>query len=316
MMPETGDGAQSSMAADRTVGSPGSETPSLEGLLNAGASIGQALRALREAKGLPLESIVAITRVRRAYLQAIEDMALDKLPSGPFAAGYVRAYAQALGARPDLALAKLRQAAPRGAESMSLQDPLGVRKPRDARLSWLAGACFVVVTMVGAWNLAQHAVARDGSPMPPVPVGPAAPPAAAAVKGPVDLAAPQPAPTDSDVPTPYVTPGMAKAVGDAEPPAAPVKIVLNPHAAVYGAPANQSALTLQALRPASLIIRGADGSIYFARQLAAGEAYRAPAGVNALTIDVSDPQAFSVIVNGQAARPLPAAQTPIEKLAG
>jgi hypothetical protein len=47
---------------------------------------------------------------------------------------------------------------------------------------------------------------------------------------------------------------------------------------IYGAPAGQpSNLTLQALKSASLIVRGADGSIYFARQFAPGEAYRTPA---------------------------------------
>jgi hypothetical protein len=35
-------------------------------------------------------------------------------------------------------------------------------------------------------------------------------------------------------------------------------------------------VTLQAIKSASLIVRGADGSVYFARQLRAGEAYRAP----------------------------------------
>jgi hypothetical protein len=93
------------------------------------------------------------------------------------------------------------------------------------------------------------------------------------------------------------------------------KVVFNPRAAVFGAPANQPAsVTLRAVKPATLVIRGADGAIYFARQMAKGESYRAPASVGGLTIDVSEPQAFSVMMNGQGQGPLQAAQTPIGKL--
>lgn len=289
----------------------------LEPLLNAGASIGQALRALREAQNLSLADIAEATCVRRAYLQAVEEMNIDQLPSRPFAIGYVRAYAQALGVSSDLAVARFKQDAPNPEEA--LKAPVGVRKERDPRLSWLAGACAVVVTAVVIWNLAQHAVAHDGGPSPPAPVANTPPVAPLGVKGPVALLAAQPAPADSDVPTPYVTPGMAKAVGGPDAviaPPAPARVSFNPHAAVYGAAADKAALTLQALKAASLVIRGADGSIYFARQLAAGESFRAPANVPGLTIDVSEPQAFNVIVAGQAHGPLQAAQTPVGKLTG
>jgi hypothetical protein len=172
------------------------------------------------------------------------------------------------------------------------------------------------------WNLAQHAVAHDGAPTPPVAVTNAPPPAPLAARGPVALGAAQPAPADSDVPQPYVTPGMAKAVGgpDAavEPPPAPTpaKVFINPHAAVYGAPADRSVVTFRALKSASLMIKGGDGAIYFARQLQPGEAFRAPANVPGLTVDAPNPQAFDVIVAGQSKGPLQAQTTPINKLAG
>jgi cytoskeleton protein RodZ len=290
------------------------ERPSLDALLNAGANIGQALRALREAQGLSLEDIARTTCIRRAYLQALEQMDIDQLPSRPFAVGYVRAFAQALGVSPERAVAKFRDDAPTPDEA--LKAPMGVTKPRDPRLSWLAGVGVVVVTAVVIWNVAQHAVAHDGAPTPPAPVNTAPPVAPLSAKGPVALGAAQPAPADSDVPTPYVTPGMAKDQNGKSVPLAPLgkAAVLNPRAAVYGAPADKAVLTVQAIRSASLVIRGADGSIYFARQLAAGESFRAPAGVAGLSIDVSEPQAFNVIKDGQPLGPLAAAQTPIAKI--
>ncbi|HEY9217608.1 MAG TPA: RodZ domain-containing protein, partial [Phenylobacterium sp.] len=86
-----------------------------------------------------------------------------------------------------------------------------------------------------------------------------------------------------------------------------------PKGAVLGAPAEASNVTLQALRPGAVILRGADGKVYFARQLAAGDAYRAPA-VAGLTVDVSDPTAFQVFVGGQSKGVLPLPQTPLSRL--
>jgi cytoskeletal protein RodZ len=314
---DLGAGADSDMVAKEAVASGvhGGAYLGLQSLLDAGADIGQALKALREAKGLSLTDIADKTCVRRAYLQALEELNIDQLPSRPFAVGYVKAYAEALGANGDLAVRQFRKDAPSPDEA--LKAPVGVRKERDPRLSWLAGACAVVATAVVIWNLAQHAVAHDGRPTPPVAVTNTPPPKPMA--GPVSLAAAQPAPADSDVPQPYVTPGMAKALGgpDAVAPApVPAKVFINPHAAVYGAPADKSVVTFRALKSASLVVKGADGSIYFARQLEAGEAFRAPANVAGLTVDAPNFQAFDVIVAGQTHVPLQAATTPISKLTG
>src|SRR3712207_3927441 len=51
-------------------------------------TVGGQLRAQREAQGLTLQHVAEVTRVRRAYLAAIEDMRADLLPSRPFAVGY------------------------------------------------------------------------------------------------------------------------------------------------------------------------------------------------------------------------------------
>jgi cytoskeletal protein RodZ len=289
----------------------------IEPLLNEGASLGEALRALREARNLTLEDIASATCIRRAYLGAIEEMKLDQLPSRPFAIGYVRAFADALGVDPGAAVAKFKDHCPSPEEA--LKAPVGVQKARDPRLSMLAAAGLVVVVAVVIWNVAQHAVARDGGPIPPTPVT-ANTPATKLVSGTVALAAAQPAPADSDVPKPYVTPGMVKpdpAAADVAPAAvAPVQAAFNPRGAIYGVPPEQSMVVLQASKAASLVVRGADGSIYFARQLAAGEAYRAPTAVKGLTIEVSDALAFNVFINGESKGQLPAAQTALAKLTG
>jgi cytoskeleton protein RodZ len=311
-------------AGAELAGAPVAAAPTLGGA----ASIGAALRAAREFRGLSRQDLADSTRIRSSYLAALEDMKVDALPSRPFTIGYVRAYAQALGMDPDEAVAKFKRDVPVTLEP--LRAPIGVSRERDPRLTLVAGAAALVLTAVLVWNLAQHAVAQDepakAAVSDAVAAGPATPPVASGT--PVVLSASEPAPQDSDVPAPYVTPGLppigqngaagvaapvtTEAVADTLAPGLPI---FRAKGAIFGAAANVSTVTLQARKAASLIVRGGDGTVYFARQLAIGQAYRAPM-LKGLTVEVSDPLAFNVYNGGTLKGSLPAAQTTVEKLAG
>jgi cytoskeleton protein RodZ len=67
----------------------------------ASTGIGERLRSAREALGLSLEEVEAATRIRRSYLQALEQEAFDRLPGPAYARGFLRAYATHLGLRPE-----------------------------------------------------------------------------------------------------------------------------------------------------------------------------------------------------------------------
>ncbi|MDR3506735.1 MAG: helix-turn-helix domain-containing protein [Caulobacteraceae bacterium] len=300
--------------------------------LGDGPNTGAALRAIREFYGLDLEALTQTTRVRRAYLQAIEDMRLDHLPSRPFTLGYVRAYAAALGLDADQAVARFRYDAP--ADDQTLRAPVGVAKERDPRLALIAVCGAVVGGGILLWNIAQHAVKMNAPPPAIVAESsvaqarPAAPP-----QGPVTLGAPLPAPPESTTPKPYVTPGLESAmsnanavaasaagdIGDDEATAAgleqaaPLGSPFTPKGTVFGVTPAQAVVILQARKAASLTIHGADGSVYFARLLSAGQAYRAPM-VKGLMIEVSEPDAFDVFVANQLRGSLPTTQVPITRL--
>src|SRR5690606_23860546 len=137
------------------------------------------------------------------------------------------------------------------------------------------------------------------------------------------LDAPRAAPPDQTVPVLYVTPGLEAALapaleGDDSAAAAPatappVRAAFNPRGAIYGERAARSAVILQARHAAAIIVRGGDGVVHFARQLAAGEAYRAPRAPG-IVVDVSDPAAFDLYLNGEHAGVLQAAVTPLAQL--
>lgn len=59
--------------------------------------IGEQLRAAREARGLSLEDAAAGTRIKRVYLEALENEAFSLLPSPAHARGFLRRYARWLG---------------------------------------------------------------------------------------------------------------------------------------------------------------------------------------------------------------------------
>jgi hypothetical protein len=84
--------------------------------------------------------------------------------------------------------------------------------------------------------------------------------------------------------------------------------------AVNGAPAGAGRLVLQARRPTTLIVWGPDGAAWFARPLAAGEAYRAPDGAR-VTFETVEAGVMAVFVDGQARGVLPAGRTPAGAIA-
>lgn len=285
--------------------------------------VGAYLRAVRERRGHTIADLAAATRIRKAYLAAIEEADYSVLPSRPFAIGYVRAYAKALELDGEAAADRFKLEMPDASEP--LRNPIGVKHEKPERRPLFFAAAAVVVVAVVGWNIAQRALTVSQEPAPPPLPAPVAADAPQAPQGPISLGAAQPPPAEQTTPAPYVTPGLAAA--QPVDPAAPVAAakpeavlastapqVFSTRAAIYGSTAPGPAVVLQARKAASLIVRGAAGEVYFARQLAMGEAYRAPVG-RKLQAEVTDPGAFSVYINDQLQGALVAPQTPLDKVA-
>lgn len=297
----------------RDVGSFDAELRALNGV-GERVTLGAALRAKRQSEGLSLDAVAQRTRVRRAYLQAVEDSNWDALPPGPYVAGYVRLYAEALGLNGLKAVAALKEERPLVSDA-PLPSPSGIaHQDRRNRSPVLIAGFAVVAAAVLTWNVVQRAA--------PAPEEYVAPPFEAdawrnaQAGGVVAIGAPTPPPADQNAPVPYETPGLAAAMqaGGGSPagavipasavevapaaPQTPVGAAFNPRAAIHGALPQDSRVTVQAREPASLVVRRRDGAILFARQLAAGEAYRAPVEAG-LVLDVSRPTAFDVYRDGE-----------------
>ncbi len=292
-------------------------------------TIGAYLRAVREHKLLSLQQVANTTRIHKDFLRGIEEGDRSAQPARPFAIGYVRAYAQMLGIDGDAAASRFKAETPDLAEP--LRNPIGVQHDDKPRRSPLIFAIIgLIVSGVVLWNVVQRTMMQEEREMPAMPAAAdnAATPAPAA--GPITLGVATPAPAEQNLPVPYKTPGID---GPANKPVDPTKATaagaviqaaanpvfvppstFQPKGAVYGAStAAPSAVVLQAHKAASLIVRGANGAVYFARQLASGEAYRAPLG-EGLSAEVSDPSAFDLYVGGEIKGVLVSQQTALDKL--
>ncbi len=68
---------------------------------NQGVITGAHLRNIREAKGATLEEISEKTKVKKAYLDAIEREDKNSFPAPVFMKGFIKSYAKALGLNPE-----------------------------------------------------------------------------------------------------------------------------------------------------------------------------------------------------------------------
>jgi hypothetical protein len=284
--------------------------------------VGAALRAARERLGLAEDDIAQFTRVRSAYIAAIEAFDFDALPARPFVVGYVRAYALALGLEPEAVVARFHAEAPQ--VDGKLRAPGGVSYDAFAGLRRLLVVGAVVAAAVTLWNLSRRAELRAAEHTSVPAVGPARPAPSA---GPAQIGAPLPTPPEATTPPVYQTPGLETVDPAASPPKTGAasgltdgvagSVRFTPLGVVYGdaaqGPAAAGEIVLQAHKATSLIVRGAGGAVYFARLLAAGEAWRGPA-LAGLTAEVADPSAMEAFVGGASHGRLLQTQTPLAHL--
>lgn len=154
---------------------------------------GAVLSRERGARSLSLERIAAATRIRRRYLEALEEWRLEDLPGPVYARGYLRAYAEHLELDPRPLLAAVGGAPPERHGSLSL-GRLAPRLPAGLAVTspLLAGAGLVLLAALFglyAWRQVDSVRLR------PVPA--AAPVIALPIAEPVALppSAPASAPT-------------------------------------------------------------------------------------------------------------------------
>jgi cytoskeletal protein RodZ len=170
------------------------------------AGFGETLRSRREQLGLSLNDVAVRTRVRKSYLQALEEENLAALPGSAYAIGFLRIYARHLGiAVEPLAVALTGKSDPGGERKLLTSGEGGsvVTKRSKVRGRKIWQALLLVVLVVVA--VGGYLFYRQSQPPTPTPVKPVTAPVAAVVQ-PLPVQ-PQPLPAASApaaVPAPEV----------------------------------------------------------------------------------------------------------------
>lgn len=163
----------------------------IEGPPRAPATVGEQLRAAREAKGLSLATLSTETRITERHLGLIETDDFAALPGRTYAVGFSRTYARAVGLDSDRIAREVREeisrtempGSTRSAVSFEPGDP--ARVP-SGRLAWLSAFAALILFVGGSVFLWSSYIAPAGDlPAPgetgkPVPIRPSAAPAAPA----------------------------------------------------------------------------------------------------------------------------------------
>ncbi|MFN4278556.1 MAG: helix-turn-helix domain-containing protein [Ferrovibrio sp.] len=216
--------------------------------------VGHSLKVVRERRGLALADVSARLRIRRPYLEAIEDGRFGELPGAVYVSGFLRQYAEFLGLDPDQILKSYQSEADGQVQRVVLNFPLPRPEERTPRLWLVVGALVVAGIVYVLWyrnqetlrvgqDLIQAVPARLADLVPsPQPIAPAvipppaAPTPAPAMPAPASLppapaivasapaaspaTEPAPAPAPAAPPATPATAASAPAVPAAVPPVA------------------------------------------------------------------------------------------------
>lgn len=128
-------------------------------------SVGALFRRQREKFGQTLDDIAADLRIRRSYLQAIEDGDFRSLPGAAYALGFVRAYADHCGLDPDEMVRRFKRDAEIGGKS-SLYLPQPVTERRLPGGTTILTGFILAALIYGGWLVLEP---QFGSSTPEVP---------------------------------------------------------------------------------------------------------------------------------------------------
>jgi cytoskeleton protein RodZ len=109
-------------------------------------TLGSLLRTSREERNIDLDAVVKATKVRRHYLEALENEEWEKLPSQVFVKGFLRSYAEFLGMDKETVLDYYRKAAPRERYQPHALQSIGTRSIMWRRIITIS---LLVLALIG-----------------------------------------------------------------------------------------------------------------------------------------------------------------------
>jgi cytoskeletal protein RodZ len=251
-------------------------------------TLGETLRQARLDKGVSLADAARETRIRRAYLEALEGEDPAALPAPVYTRGFLRTYAEYLGLNAQ-SMIDLYQPSTRREPGPPLRAAVPrVAIPRQIPLRpvlYGVGGLAFVVLLGFAWNVYQNVQQslREGDVLrtvrgTPTPIG-------ARLPTPLPIALPSPSPSPTPTPEPTPEPSPTPIIDG-------ILVEFRTNARVY-------------------VEAAVDGNQVLAETLAPGTQRSLPLGKTSVIMRVSNASAVEVTVNGTHQDPQ-TATTPME----
>jgi cytoskeleton protein RodZ len=286
-------------------------------------TVGQDLRAARLRRGDDLATVSRALKIRKDYLEAVEEDNFAGLPGKTYAIGFVRSYSGYLGLDSARTVERYKQEISGRHDEHAYSDSgFHTEEARRLPYGWRIVAGIVGLALIyGVWHLVTAGPTAQTVPAPPslstprpqavavakpVPPPPQSPPATG------DTAIPPPAanvlPAQSPAPARPNAGNMSSGVMAASPtsgravpppaiPAVPLNIPAAASGEVYGRANVNPRVVLRARSDTKLTVRGADGTLYLNKDLRAGDSYQVP-NIAGLSLATSDAGAVDVVVDG------------------
>ena len=131
-----------------------------------GNAVGRRLREAREAKGLSLDEVAAMTRVPTRHLEHIDSGNWDALPAITYSLGFARAYAKAVGLNPSEIGTQLRAqlgSAPMASAATSYYEPADPARVPPKSLALVAA--LIAILLVAGYFIWRNNALGNGDPL-------------------------------------------------------------------------------------------------------------------------------------------------------
>ena len=158
-------------------------------------SVGQRLRAAREAKGLSIEDVASSTRIPTRHLQSLEESEWGRLPAPTYSVGFAKNYATAVGLDKaeiaDQLRAEMGSELPAHYTTATTEnfEPLEGNRSMPKGIVIGALVALVAIALLLTWLSNRELQGNDAAPEAAIDNFAVAPPLAPATQGPVVLTA-------------------------------------------------------------------------------------------------------------------------------
>lgn len=257
------------------------------------SKLAETLHVTRRSRGEQLEEVEQITRIRKAYLQALEADDFRRLPPPVYTRGFVRNYAAHLGLDPEQMVRFYDEAIGYALEPASLHRSDGVRVSRLVAPNVAAiGVGVALAGIIFVWLYSAvfvdgpARVARLPTPVVPTPTALTA------------MVPPSPAPTPEPTPAALAASPTARPAINPAPPAPTQVAVAKPSPPPAPTPTQGLALAIKVIDAPSWVQVRTDGVVVFTGTLAPG-AERLFSANREIFIHGGRSDAIELVLNGR-----------------